>query len=290
MSTFVLVHGSWHGAWCWDKMVPRLEAAGHQAIAIDLPGHGADSTPLEGMTLASYADRVCETLAALPEPAILVGHSMAGVVISQAAEQCPERIRTLVYLAAYLPRDGESLLQLALTDAGSQITPALVLDEAHGYHYLREDARPAALYHDCSPADVARAQSLLVVEFERGRRHTGASDGSALRPRASRLHPHGAGPRGDARATGPHDRRGAVRPGVHARYQPLAFPLDPRRPPGATGCRRGDAGRRADLSAPRRDAAARPVAAPPRLTWPGLRRRCPVPPRCLRPPLPWSRR
>ena len=164
MSSFVLVHGSWHGAWCWDKMVPRLEAAGHQAIAIDLPGHGADSTPLEGMTLASYADRVCETLAALPEPAILVGHSMAGVVISQAAEQCPERIRTLVYLAAYLPRDGESLLQLALTDAGSQITPALVLDEAHGYHYLREDARPAALYHDCSPADVARAQSLLVVE------------------------------------------------------------------------------------------------------------------------------
>ena len=53
MSTYVLVHGAWHGSWCWEKVVPLLEQAGHQVEALDLPGHGQDKTPIREITLAA---------------------------------------------------------------------------------------------------------------------------------------------------------------------------------------------------------------------------------------------
>ncbi len=77
MSRFVLVHGAWHGAWCWNKVVPLLEAKGHSVDAIDLPGHGSDVTPIAEVTLERYAERVGRALRAEPEPAVLVGHSAA---------------------------------------------------------------------------------------------------------------------------------------------------------------------------------------------------------------------
>src|SRR5215469_9124435 len=54
MSTYVFVHGAWHGSWCWDKVVPLLEQAGHQVEALDLPGNGQDKTPIREITLATY--------------------------------------------------------------------------------------------------------------------------------------------------------------------------------------------------------------------------------------------
>ena len=78
MAIFLLIHGAWHGGWCWRKVVPLLEADGHRALAPDLPGHGKDETPLTEVTLASYSDRICEIAGAQPGPIILVGHSMGG--------------------------------------------------------------------------------------------------------------------------------------------------------------------------------------------------------------------
>src|SRR5690242_4856292 len=106
MATFVMAHGAWHGGWCWTKVVPLLERAGHAAIAPDLPGHGADTTPAREVTLQAYTDRVCQVALAQAEPVVLVGHSMGGLVISQAAEQCPEAMRTLVYITAFLLPNG----------------------------------------------------------------------------------------------------------------------------------------------------------------------------------------
>jgi pimeloyl-ACP methyl ester carboxylesterase len=102
MSTYVLVHGAWHGRWCWEKVVPLLKQAGHQVEILDLPEYGQDKTLLREITLATYTKRVCETLDAQAEPVILVGHSMAGIVITQVAEERPEKIKTLVYLTAFL--------------------------------------------------------------------------------------------------------------------------------------------------------------------------------------------
>jgi pimeloyl-ACP methyl ester carboxylesterase len=164
MSTYVLIHGSWHGAWCWYKVVPRLEQAGHTALAIDLPGHGRDWTPPQDVSMQTYIDSVCGVLDTLPEPAILVGHSRGGIVISQVAESRPEKIKALVYLAAYLIPNGEAMLPTALGDTESLIVSNLTLNEEQGWHMLKAEAFEQALYADCPSEDVALARTLLTPE------------------------------------------------------------------------------------------------------------------------------
>ena len=164
MSTYVLIHGSWHGAWCWYKIIPLLEQAGHKAIALDLPGHGRDWTAARDVSMQSYVDSVCKILDAQPEPVILVGHSRGGIVISQTAEHRPAKIQTLVYLAAFLIPNGEAMLPTALSDTESLIVSNLVVNEEQGYHMLKPEAFKEALYADCSDEDVALATSLLTPE------------------------------------------------------------------------------------------------------------------------------
>jgi len=164
MSTYVLVHGAWHGSWCWDKVVPLLEKEGHTVTAPDLPGHGSDKTAIPQISLQAYADRICRVLDAQSEPAILVGHSMGGVVITQAAEYRPEKIDTLVYLSAFLLQNGEFLLQLAGGDAEALVLPNLIMAEDQSYATIRDEGIKDAFYGDCSDDDVARAKSLLVPQ------------------------------------------------------------------------------------------------------------------------------
>jgi pimeloyl-ACP methyl ester carboxylesterase len=164
MSTYVLIHGSWHGAWCWYKIIPLLEQAGHKAIALDLPGHGRDWTAARDVSMQSYVDSVCKILDAQTEPVILVGHSRGGIVISQTAEQRPKKIRTLVYLAAFLIPNGEAMLPTALSDTESLIVSNLVVNEEQGCHMLKAEAFREALYADCSEEDVALATALLTPE------------------------------------------------------------------------------------------------------------------------------
>lgn len=164
MSTFVLVHGSWHGAWNWHKIVPRLEAAGHRAIAIDLPGHGRDRRPVGSVTLADCVGAVCDAVDAQVDPVVLVGHSRSGIVISQAAEERPDRVKRLVYLAAFLVPHGRAMLPYALRDRESLVLPNVTMNEAEGSHMLREEAYRAALYADCSDEDIALCTALLTPE------------------------------------------------------------------------------------------------------------------------------
>lgn len=128
-------------------------------ITPDLPGHGRDTTPVAQITLQSYVDRVLQVIDAQTEPVILVGHSMGGVVITQSAEQCPDSIKTLVYLCAFLPRNGESLFQLAQQDQESQILPNLRPNETEGWMTLPEEMLHPIFYRDCSESDVAYAKA-----------------------------------------------------------------------------------------------------------------------------------
>jgi pimeloyl-ACP methyl ester carboxylesterase len=164
MSTYVLIHGAWHGGWCWDKVVPLLQKEGHKVEAPDLPGHGSDKTPISEISLQTYTDRVCQILDAQPEPVILVGHSMGGVVITQAAENRPEKIKKLVYLTALLLQDGEFLLQYGELDKEALVLPNLIMAEDRSYAAVREDALREAFYGDCSNEDIMRAKSLLVPQ------------------------------------------------------------------------------------------------------------------------------
>lgn len=100
--TFVLVSGAWHGAWCWQRLVPLLRSRGHRVIAPDLLGMGRDPTPIGEVTLSRWVDQIVELIAAEKAPVILVGHSRGGIIISEVAERIPERIDRLVYLTAFL--------------------------------------------------------------------------------------------------------------------------------------------------------------------------------------------
>ncbi len=158
MATFVLVHGACHGAWCWFKLVPKLEAYGHRVVPIDLPGLGEDRTSIEKVTFDGTIDHVVNVVGRESEPVILLGHSLGGVSISATAERIPDRIRLLVYLAAFLPRDGDSVNAIYETPEWPQerapgTTPIKSADGLSFWH-TPETARQR-FYHDCSEEDVA---------------------------------------------------------------------------------------------------------------------------------------
>lgn len=163
-TTFLLVHGSWHGAWCWYRLIPLLERAGHRVLAPDLPALGRDTTPIREITLQTWTDHICRILDAQPEPIVLVGHSRGGLVISQCAELRPDKVRGLVYVCAFLLRDGETLLQVAQSDPDSMVAPNVVINGPGGFSTVREEALRDALYADCSEEDVTLARLLLRPE------------------------------------------------------------------------------------------------------------------------------
>ena len=162
MSTFVLVHGAWHGAWCWEKVVPLLEEAGHEVVVPDLPGHGEDGTPFSELSMQGYADRVVRALDEQSEPVVLVGHSMGGIVVSLAAEARPDRIRRLVYLTGFLLEDGKTLISVAEKDEEAIVLPNLVPND-DGSAFTVQNLKDV-FYADCSDEDVERAESRLVPE------------------------------------------------------------------------------------------------------------------------------
>jgi pimeloyl-ACP methyl ester carboxylesterase len=164
VSAYVLIHGAWHGGWCWHKVLARLRAAGRSATAPDLPSLGRDRTPVEEITLQRWPESVCEHLDNEAEPVILVGHSRAGAIISQAAEVRPHKVRMLVYLAAYLLADGESVSQTALKDERSLVAPNMLFAPDRKSSTLRDTAVKDALYGECQDEDVILAQSLLAPE------------------------------------------------------------------------------------------------------------------------------
>lgn len=164
MSTYVLVHGAWHGSWCWSKVIPLLVKEGHKVVAPDLPGHGSDKTPIPAISLQAYTDRVCQILDGQSETVRLVGHSMGGIIITQAAEYRPEKIDALVYLAAYLPRNGEAMYQMAEADKESLAAANTLVAEDQSYATIKDEAIKEVFYGDCSNKDVMQAKSLLVPQ------------------------------------------------------------------------------------------------------------------------------
>jgi pimeloyl-ACP methyl ester carboxylesterase len=169
MSTYLFVHGSWHGAWCWKKVVSLIEQAGHKAITLNLPGHGDDPEPIGHAPLQLYAERVVAVLDTLPSRVILVGHSMAGVIVSCATEMRPQKIATLVYLAAFMPQNGQSINSIKnsyLGLAGDVNAPPTtdtdtIIDREHGLSMFKKERAREMLYHDCTDEDVAYALSHL---------------------------------------------------------------------------------------------------------------------------------
>ncbi len=115
MATFVLVHGAWYGGWCWQKVIPFLEAAGHEVYAPTLTGlaeRASELSPDVGLE-THIQDIVGELVEKNLHGVILVGHSYGAMVITGAVDAVPERIAHLVYLDTFVPRDGESMADIS---------------------------------------------------------------------------------------------------------------------------------------------------------------------------------
>ena len=195
--TFLLIHGAWHGAWCWDRLVQALEQQGHTAVAMDLPGHGSSSsssttTPGWHINLQSYVDAVNSTARTIVEKddnddaakvhvsvwsvqpyyclepdkihlvMKLVGHSMGGIVVSCAAEQAPELYVSLTYVAAFLLQNGQSLTSFGRTMNAPAMMKAVSFPNLfRGYLEVRLEHTRACFYNQCSEEDVNMANSHL---------------------------------------------------------------------------------------------------------------------------------
>ncbi len=162
-ATAVLVHGAWHGAWCFDRVLPLLAEAGVPSVAIDLPGHGADTRPLTD--LHGDAAHVRAVLDAIDGPVVLLGHSYGGAVITEAGTH--PAVAHLVYLCALALDEGESCADAAvvraatLSHAGRPSLAAGIVTHPDGTATLRPDSAAACLYNDCDAATVAWAVARL---------------------------------------------------------------------------------------------------------------------------------
>lgn len=155
MATFALVHGAWHGAWCWDMVTPFLQQAGHDVVAPELPCDDGNAR-----TFDDYADVVCAALDGLDSNIVVVAHSLAGPTGTLVAARRP--VQHLVYVCAVVPEPGLSLVD----QGGEMVNPdwdkglSRPDAELRTSWVAREWAR-RMFYHDCNPAAVATAFNRL---------------------------------------------------------------------------------------------------------------------------------
>jgi pimeloyl-ACP methyl ester carboxylesterase len=172
--TYLLVHGAWHGSWCWEKVIPLLKAKGHTAIAIDLPGHGRDIEHISDISLDDYVNEIVKTVGDQKDPVLLVGHSMSGIAISLAAEKLgSDKVAALIYLDAFLPRNGDSLFslveatlkQLSADASKKNLLPEnIIMAEDRRTNWVNPEMAAQIFYHDCSEEDLQFALSRISKE------------------------------------------------------------------------------------------------------------------------------
>lgn len=166
---FVLVHGGFHGAWCWTRTIDELEALGHEAVAVDLPGHGErrdDERP------TTFKGRVESILPVLRNGDVLVGHSGGGFDITLAADAAPELIGHVTFLAAGLPREGRTWPEaMAMRGDGSMgdfdvagMLQHLEIDDQGAMSLASAEGARQLFYNDCDEATVEWAFERLCKE------------------------------------------------------------------------------------------------------------------------------
>jgi pimeloyl-ACP methyl ester carboxylesterase len=155
MTTFALVHGAWHGAWCWERLLEPLEQRGHGAVAIDLPAEDLDAG------LDTYADVVAAFLAPVEDDVIVVGHSLNGLILPLVAARRP--VSALVYLCAFIPVEGQSMNDQFRSSPEPVLTfEASPEPDGHGRsHWPEEAAARRGLYPDLTDEDAAWAFAQL---------------------------------------------------------------------------------------------------------------------------------
>ncbi|MEJ2853684.1 MULTISPECIES: alpha/beta fold hydrolase [unclassified Saccharothrix] len=153
MTTYVLVHGAWHGPWAWDRVVPLLHAAGARTLTPDLTTAGDHGLHDDAKTVVAALDQA-------EEPVVLVGHSYAGLVVREAADARPEAVHHVVLVDGWAGPDGASLVDLAPESFGTAVRAA-ARERGDGW---RVPAPPPAAYGITDPDDVTWLAERLVPQ------------------------------------------------------------------------------------------------------------------------------
>jgi pimeloyl-ACP methyl ester carboxylesterase len=153
MATFGLVHGGFHGGWCWDRLIPELAARGHEAVAMDMPIDDADAT------LSDYVASVVDALAAVEEPVVLVGHSMGGLVIPHVAATRP--VERMVFICAMFANVPEPAPGQVIPEVERLAFDASLLTVDAGFTTISPANAVASFFPDCDPAEAEWAASQL---------------------------------------------------------------------------------------------------------------------------------
>jgi pimeloyl-ACP methyl ester carboxylesterase len=159
----VLVHGAFENDQVWGHVTAKLQKDGYQVVTVDLPGRPGNPAAPDKVSLDLYRDTVVKAIGSVKRPAVVVGHSFGGIVISAAAEQAPKKVRTLVYLAAYLPQDGNSLVSLAQRDPDAKVGPHLQIEKDKGIASIEYSAR-ADLFANGGPEALRKAIPDLILD------------------------------------------------------------------------------------------------------------------------------
>lgn len=148
---FVLVHGAWHGGWCWEGVIRELEAAGHEAEAPTMPGM-APGDDRSGVTFQDYVDSLVDVLRRQDRPVVLVGHSSAGFVLQAAAPKVPEKIKRLVFLNAFILPDGTCQFDLVPPEAAEGLTAAAAASPDNSVPVIEDMVRGMLMADDTPEA------------------------------------------------------------------------------------------------------------------------------------------
>jgi len=163
VATLILVHGAWHGGWCWERLVPLLEARGHRVLTPDLPGHDtADGAP-STTTLEDYGHTIASLANAQAERVVLVGHSMGGGVITQAAP-FSSNLAGLIYVAAFIPQHGDSIAALAGAGEETPLNDHVELAPSGTHTQIEKGAGAVVFYGCCAPEDQEAAGRRLIPQ------------------------------------------------------------------------------------------------------------------------------
>lgn len=120
---FILIHGAWHGGWCWEGVIKELEKAGHTAEAPTMPGHQPEDDRSQ-ITFSDYVDEIVHLLRQQAEPAVLVGHSSAGFLLQAAAPKAADKIAQLIFVNGFILPNGHSQFDLVPPEASEALTAA----------------------------------------------------------------------------------------------------------------------------------------------------------------------
>lgn len=162
MATFILIHGAWHGSWCWEETLPHLLKFGHSVIAPDLLGLIEESSQGTGNVLQQWNDYITRLVVSQNEPVILVGHSRGGLIVSAVAERVPDRAAQTVYVAACMLKDGESLAEIEF--ATQDLISSISLVRGGMWAEIDHSRAIELMYHKCPPDLANKALARLAPD------------------------------------------------------------------------------------------------------------------------------